>query len=296
MLKELAILATFLGIIGCTRETAPNQELALLSKGIKTVEFDRTIRDQSGRFMALKELIKTSISEEPAKRYVNKMLDDFENKSGYYKDRGDDNLAEILIEGFWKDMSISGNGNYDHYKLREYEPPAESSFKGKILGLECKIKGISENQCFRTDSVQTLSEFISKRDPINGDNYLGDCDDFAMAMQTSYLLALEMAEERAKESKLWDTVANGLYNRPMYIADGDGTNPSISSSPARHNFNLWIDKTNFTVNILEPQSFLKKATPVFENGRFFVEKNSGIKYRIYDLCNLEGCKALDFSN
>ncbi|MFH0798011.1 MAG: hypothetical protein V1906_01220 [Candidatus Woesearchaeota archaeon] len=145
------------------------------------------------------DFIRRSNSEATARHYVQAGLEHLLEKYQDGKIKGDEvALADHAISLFRKDISRDkGRGKY----TLKYE-----GLEDKIIKLS--VNGMSLNLKYKiiSDSRQTLSEFISHYKDHKA--YLGDCDDFAIAVLSSYEIMREIASQ--KKGAFWDKLDTGL--------------------------------------------------------------------------------------
>ncbi|MFH1636991.1 MAG: hypothetical protein ABIB71_01035 [Candidatus Woesearchaeota archaeon] len=267
----------------CDSVSGPSIEAEFCNKGFDLIPFKMKSRAQDGQETDTSAIIAKSKDQFPSRNYVRAMLEDFKGNKGVYRDIERESMAEELIEGFWADIS-KNMGKGSTTKEKEYITPEPDSLNGKVTKfLCCDLRGKSVGECiedcFDRNSNQTLSEFIGSDDG----KYYGDCDDFSMAMQTAYELSLEIAEKRAKDDNFWGTLADGLHNRPMYIA-----NLKDLKSNNGHSMNIWFKKNDSSINLIEPQNYLEDSNLSIEESGIFIDQWNTI-FKVLGICNSAGC-------
>lgn len=145
------------------------------------------------------DFVKRSNRDAVARHYVQAGLEQVLAKYQRGKIESDEvALADYAISLFRKDISRDmGRGKY----TLKYEGLEEKIMKFSRNGitLNAKYQVIS-------DSRQTLSEFLSHYKDQKA--YLGDCDDFAIAVLSSYEIMRDMASQ--KKGEFWDKLNSGL--------------------------------------------------------------------------------------
>ncbi|MEA3378506.1 MAG: hypothetical protein U9Q69_02590 [Nanoarchaeota archaeon] len=198
------------------------------------------VNDTSKNKFTAKAFMKRSIDSVIAKRYVRKGLEKIlkNYKTGKIK-KGHLNLAKSAINYFRKDISTdAGKGKYslstEGYKTH--------NFNSSINKMSVAFQTIG-------DSRQTLSEFLTKHKPY----YLGDCDDFAIALTSIYEIMRNISQN--KKGKFWENLS--LELKRMQIAYTVEANSRFA-----HAINLLIiynkDFTKAIVKPIEPQVYKRK--------------------------------------
>ncbi|RME55444.1 hypothetical protein D6777_00560 [Candidatus Woesearchaeota archaeon] len=175
------------------------------------------VKDSSCLDVEAKSFVERSKKDRRSRLYVERNLESImrDYEQGFV-DKDPVKLAEYSIQHFWKDISTDfGNGKY-------------------TLELEC----LSRHKLSTTrvkvvysmigDSRQTLGEFVSHK----GGKYLGDCDDFAIALLTSYELMRDISSKN--KGKFWQSLNKGLKRRQiLYVVEsGHAFNIMLSYNPS----------------------------------------------------------------
>ncbi|MEK6816013.1 MAG: hypothetical protein AABY09_00230, partial [Nanoarchaeota archaeon] len=156
-------------------------------------------KDQQGNKVNAIDFVRRSNSQPEARSYVQAGLETIMAKHEQGKIRGDEaKLADYAISLFRQDISKdNGRGRYTlKYEALE-KRKLKFSLGSIMLNIDYKVIG---------DSRQTLSEFISHYKDCKC--YRGDCDDFAMALLSSYEIMKQMASQR--KGRFWDKLNLGL--------------------------------------------------------------------------------------
>lgn len=146
-------------------------------------------RDSKNRKVLATELVKRSTRDPKARKYVEKGLEKILLDHGEGK-IGDQSLAlaKYTIRHFWRDISKDkGKGNYS---LR-LEGLQKQTYTSVTLPPEMKTTITYLN---RGDRRQTLGEFISHYSKSR--RFVGDCDDFAIALLSVYEIARDMSSQK----------------------------------------------------------------------------------------------------
>jgi hypothetical protein len=165
---------------------------------------DIEVKDSKCKKLDAVKFVNRSISENNGISYVNWNLEKIIKE---YKDgkvpKGDLDLAEHAINHFWKDISTDkGNGSY----TLELECALTDTLKSSG---EIKLK-----YTLPGDSRQTLAEFIGHYKKYK--KYRGDCDDFAIALLSSYEIMRNISSK--KKGHFWDKLYYGLQRKQVIYA------------------------------------------------------------------------------
>ncbi len=145
------------------------------------------------------DFVRRSNNEAAARHYVESGLEQVLAKYQKGEIKGDEvALASHAISLFRQDISRDkGRGKY----TLKYEGLEDKITNLSFNGMPFNIKYLAIS-----DSRQTLSEFISHYK--NHKSYLGDCDDFAIAVLSSYEIMREVASQ--KKGEFWDKLNAGI--------------------------------------------------------------------------------------
>jgi len=193
-----------------------------------------------GDYIEIRDLVAKSVSESKAVNYVSRMLDEFIDRE-YEPSMYSSELAQKVIEMFHKDISIdAGKGQYS-INFESFEYFEVKDFSGRVVKVRKPLG----------QSIQTLAEFIGEKDGYKG-RYVGDCDDFSMALLSCYEISRSLAEERRDNSKFWDKLFEGLERYQIFVIE-------VERNKRYHSLNMSVsfnkDFTEAMLRPIEPQCF-----------------------------------------
>lgn len=229
-----------------------------INQGLEVTDHYAT--NQKGEETEIKELIRQSVKGEKAQDYAKGLA---EGMYFLYRHQKHETLeqkialAKETIASARGALQLTRNGGQGNYTLGyEYDQLKHSLLKDEGLEEEDYEQEIAGRQI---DSVQTFDEFFGPKD---GKEFLGDCDDFAMALMTIYH-ALEDYTQR-NENEFYKALAEGLKHYKITSVDIIG-----------HALNMGVtlkDKPEF--EIIEPQNMNDKYQMILKNGRAFIRYTS----------------------
>lgn len=242
---------------------SPKQKKASISQEDKTyfgyfsrvlVIGDRYVTNQKEENIEIKDLIEQSINGPEAMKFAQNLVEDayiFYPERKYNTLESKIELAKKVIKQARTELQLTtagGKGNY----TQKYE--------------------VGENK----DSRQTFDEFYGPKD---GKAFAGDCDDFSIALTTTYHTIRDYAEDNKARGPFFKALAEGLESYKIY---------SVSLLKHLVNVGMTIKNNKITeVEAIEPQIANSKIKLKIKKKQILIdyynEKNEKVTDRIWAL-------------
>ena len=230
---------------------------------------DFYVSNQEGRRVATREILIKSMAGDEAKKYAKNLAETAHRKSKgkkYETLESKITLAKGIIDNARKQLQRIENGGKGNYTLTyEYSYERENMLReadSHIIDLEKNelIRNMIKNAKFEgADSVQTFDEFYKEKD---GKARAGDCDDFSMALTTTYHALKEYSESKKDKDGFYKALAEGLDSYRIFSIGVIGHALNMSATLR--------DMPYF--QIIEPQNMKTKYDLNFKDGWAFIKE------------------------
>ncbi len=199
------------------------------------------MRDQKGCLSSGSKIIKKGVEDEVARAYIKDKLYELEE---FASENGYDDYADAFTMLIREELSRKdGLGKYK----KNFEVGA--------------------------DSTQTLPEFIMN-------DFSGDCEDFAVGMQTAYEAAVDISGELASsdEDGIWGEVNSSLLNKPIYVIWAHSKKNRLI-----HIMNMQFDLEKKSMKPIEPQLHSGEDIFYLEDGELYVDDCDEQEYKVISI-------------
>lgn len=219
---------------------------------------DFYVPNQEGENIEIKLLIKKSAAGPKAKAYAKdlaRMMWILRNDEKYETLDQKIELAKETIEYARAEIQRKEHGGFATYTLG-YEYDNEKKVLLKDEAKRADYEKFTKSRPI--NSTQTFDEFLGPKD---GKEFMGDCDDFSMALTTIYHSLDDYVNESKEDDEFFQALAEGLkYYRITSI------------EVVRHAMNLGVSlhESGPSYEIIEPQNVNADMNFMLKGGKPFI--------------------------
>ncbi len=227
------------------------------------------VPNQKGKDIEIKELIRQSVTGPKARIYAKNLAEAMwvlNSEEKYETLEQKIALAKETMDEARAQLQLKEQGGLGSYTLG-YEYDKEN----KIL-LKDEVKRSDYSKLIGKRSINSTQTFDEFQEPKNGKQFVGDCDDFSMALTTIYHALEDYANNNKKEDPFFDALAEGM--RHYKITSIEITTIGMKTSHAL-NMGITLEEDGPKYEMIEPQDTKAEYEFSFKGGKPFVTYMDG---------------------